>query len=573
MKYLPSQLAFFFTEPGMRTNIRSLVRYLVFLAALVGVYAVLFHVIMERAEGQSHSWMTGFYWTLVVMTTLGFGDITFTTDLGRAFSIIVLLSGVILLLVMLPFLFIRLFYAPWLEARVRLRAPREVDAAIEHHVVITEHDPVAVALVRRLSVAGLPYVIVEPDPARAAQLVGDGFSVMAGDIDSADTFRAAGVERAAMVLANREDTTNTNITLTVREVSNRVSVVAIAEDDDAVDVLQLAGATRVLPLKRELGEYLANRCDVGRVEAHVVGQYRGLQVAELAARGTPFIGQSVRDTRLRETTGMSIIGIWERGRLQPASPQTQIRDSNVIVVAGTADQIRSLNAQLPSGPDGDAPVLIIGAGRVGQAAALHLARKGIRARVVDRDPRGLAVVREVAERVVEGDAADRTVLHEAGLHEAASVLLTTNDDAVNIYLAVFCRKLRPSARIISRITYDRNVEAIHRAGADFVLSYASLGAQGVFALLKGHELVILGEGVDLFTRPVPEELEGRTLREGAIGSLTGLCVIAIQDGDRFITPLHSNTVLPRGSELVMIGSLEQRRAFTDRYGAPRRQPR
>ena len=47
------------------------------------------------------------------MTTLGFGDVTFTTDVGRLFSIVVLLSGVVLLLVVLPFLFIRLFYARW----------------------------------------------------------------------------------------------------------------------------------------------------------------------------------------------------------------------------------------------------------------------------------------------------------------------------------------------------------------------------------------------------------------------------------------------------------------------------
>ena len=55
-------------------------------------------------EGEQHSWITGFYWTLVVMTTLGFGDITFTSDVGRLFSILVLLSGVVLLLVMLPFM-------------------------------------------------------------------------------------------------------------------------------------------------------------------------------------------------------------------------------------------------------------------------------------------------------------------------------------------------------------------------------------------------------------------------------------------------------------------------------------
>jgi hypothetical protein len=62
---------------------------------------------------------------MVVMSTLGFVDITFTSDTGRLFSIVVLLSGVVFLLVMTPFLFIRLFYAPWLEARVRLRGPAD----------------------------------------------------------------------------------------------------------------------------------------------------------------------------------------------------------------------------------------------------------------------------------------------------------------------------------------------------------------------------------------------------------------------------------------------------------------
>ncbi len=37
------------------------------------------------AEGQDHSWITGVYWTLTVMSTLGFGDITFATDLAAAF--------------------------------------------------------------------------------------------------------------------------------------------------------------------------------------------------------------------------------------------------------------------------------------------------------------------------------------------------------------------------------------------------------------------------------------------------------------------------------------------------------
>src|SRR5690606_37412046 len=109
--------------------------------------------------------------------------------------------------------------------------------------------------------------------------------------------------------------------------------------------------------------------------------------------------------------------------------------------------------------------------------------------------------------VIEGDAADFDVLREAGLLEAPSVLLTTHDDAMNIFLASYCRRLNPELRIVSRVSHERNVESIHRAGADFVLSYASLGVSAVQSILYGKELVVLGEGFDLFSVPLPPTLD------------------------------------------------------------------
>ena len=86
MKFLGSQLAYLMSDRAQRANLRGLLKYIGFLVALVTVYAVLFHVIKTTVEGEQHSWITGFYWTLVVMSTLGFGDITFTSDVGRVFE-------------------------------------------------------------------------------------------------------------------------------------------------------------------------------------------------------------------------------------------------------------------------------------------------------------------------------------------------------------------------------------------------------------------------------------------------------------------------------------------------------
>ena len=112
-------------ESQLRHQMRPFIWYILVLTGFVLLYGFLFHVIMAW-EGQDHSWFTGVYWALTVMSTLGFGDITFETDLGRMFSTVVLVTGIVLLLVILPFLFIRLVYGPWLEqrARARARAPR-----------------------------------------------------------------------------------------------------------------------------------------------------------------------------------------------------------------------------------------------------------------------------------------------------------------------------------------------------------------------------------------------------------------------------------------------------------------
>jgi len=567
MKTVASHLATLLTERSQpRRPFAPFARYVLLLTAVVLLYGWLFHVIMAR-EGQSHSWFTGVYWALTVMTTLGFGDITFQTDLGRAFSTVVLLTGVVMLLIILPFLFIRVVYAPWIEQRnrSRLRALRSIPETVSGHVLICAYDAIAPGLIRRLALAHVPSYVIEPDPDVAIRRQDAGLPVVSGDIDSVETYRRIGGDRARLVLANASDTVNSNIVLTVRELSKSVPIAAVAELEDSIDILELSGATHVLPLKQRLGEHLANRVSAGTARANVIGRFHDLELAEFAVHNTPLQGKTIRDTRLREHTGVTIVGVWEGGTLVPARADLTLTPLSVPVVTGSPRQIAELNEILVIYDANPNPVVIIGGGKVGRAAARALLRREIPVRVVERNPDLRPKLEDITDRYVIGDAADRRVIDAAGIADAPSVLLTTHDDAVNIYLTVYCRRLNPEARVITRLTHERNVQAIRRAGVDFVLSYASLGVQSVISLVQGRELIVLGEGVDVFYVPLPPALAGKTLAEAEIGAHTGLNVIAIQEDGRMVTELPPDRPLTGGATLVALGSAEQRERFEDVY--------
>jgi voltage-gated potassium channel len=560
VKFIASQLAYFFANRTTRRNIRSLMKFVAVLVAMMIVYSIVFHFV-AAAEGQQHSWVSGLYWTVVTMTTLGYGDITFESDLGRLFAVLVLLSGVVFLLVLLPFAFIQFFYAPWLEAQSLMRAPRSLPPGTRGHVVLTAEDPVTQSLIPRLVAYGYPYVLLEPDVERALKLFDAGVRVVVGDIDDLETYRKVRAPDAALVVATAGDFVNSNIAFTVRELTETVPIVATVRAPESVDVLELAGSSHVLQLTEMLGRSLARRALGGDVRSSIIGQFEDLLIAEAPATGTPLVGKTLRESNLRAVTGVNVVGIWDRGEFRIPGATTRIGLHTVLVLAGSEEQLRRFDELVCIYSSTEAPVLVIGGGRVGRAAAGALRERAIPCRIIEKDP----------ERVsddfdyVLGSAAELSVLERAGIGEAPTALITTNDDATNIFLTIYCRRLRPDLQIVCRATLERNVSTLHRAGADFVMSFASMGANAIFNILEQDDVVMLAEGLDVFRYATPAALAGRTLLGSGIRETTGCSVVAIERPEGSLINPPPDTVIPAGSELILIGTTDGEREFIRRY--------
>lgn len=561
MKMMPAILVTLIADRGSRGNLKLLLRFCALLVGVMLLYTALFQVIMRLHEGEEHSLIAGFYWVVTTMTTLGFGDITFKSDLGRIYSTIVMLSGVFMLLVMLPFTFIEFLYAPWMKAQSNARAPREVSPLQRGHVIIVNHGPVAETLIEQLVTQQVPYTLIMSDLPEALRLHDLGISVLHGMNDDPQTYRNAGAERAALVATLGSELVNTNIAFTVREISEKVPIFATARSDTAEEVLRRAGDTQVLRLGRMLGMGMARRTHGGDNLAHVVGSFGDLLVAEAATHRTPLVGKTLRGARLREHLGVAVACVWERGRMQTAGPDTRIEEHTILVLIATRAQLDGWDEAFciyNANPD---PVLVLGCGRVGRAAIQHLKTRRIAYRVIDLQPQRAPE----PEHMVAGDATDRATLERAGIMQSPTVLITTHDDDTNIFLTILCRALRPDIQIISRVTRDRNVNTVDRAGADCVLSYASLGANAISNHLRHTNVLMLTEGLSLIRVKIPAELAGRTLMESGVRAQTGCLVVAIDTptGTQALPP--PDQPLPSDGDLLLVGDEDAETRFLARY--------
>ena len=294
---------------------------------------------------------------------------------------------------------------------------------------------------------------------------------------------------------------------------------------------------------------------------HIVGNFDDLCIAEAAAAETPLVGKRLIDSNIREHTNCTVVGVWNRGIFETVTPDIEITENTVLVLAGSKEQLQQYDDFFCIYHMAGKPVVIIGGGRVGRAVGKSLAERDIDYRIVEMSPERI----KDPDNYVQGNAADRSVLEKAGILKTPSVVITTHNDDMNVYLSIYCRSLRPDMQIVCRAIQEHTVAALTRAGVDFVVSDATMGANTVFNLLRRSDIIMVAEGLDVFRMRMPASLVGKSIADSAIREITGCSVVAVKsNGQTEINPVPDH-LLKKGSEIVLIGTIAGEEKFVSRF--------
>ncbi len=538
---------------------RRTVYYSTALVGIMLVYAVSYRHGMRVFEGERLTFLHSLQVVVETFTTTGFGsDAPWESAEMNALVILMDLTGVVLIFIALPVLAFPLF-----EDALSTTVPTSVENGLADHVVVCTYTSRAEALVDDLESRDVDYVVVEPGREQATELYEGDFDVVHADPESVEGLEDANLGSARALVADVSDRVDASIVLAAQEVAEDVPVVSVVEDPDRAAYHRLAGADDVLSPRPLLGRSLASKVtmSVSTDAADAVEIGDGFEMAELPLhRGSELLGSTLADSEIRERSGVNVVGAWFGGEFEtPPDPETRLTTGTVLLVTGREDQLERLveltQSEFRRFERGE--TIVVGYGQVGQVIARELADAGIQHTVVDqRDIDGVDVV---------GDAVEPETLHEAGIEDARSVILALPDDTTTEFATLVVRDVSPETEVIARVEEPGSVQKMYRAGADYVLSLATVSGRMIASTILAEEDVLaLDSQIEVVRTPAPG-LVGQRVGDALVRTQTGCTIVAVErDGDT-LTEVGPDVRIRAGDELVVAGTNDGIRRFTDRF--------
>jgi len=158
---------------------------------------------------------------------------------------------------------------------------------------------------------------------------------------------------------------------------------------------------------------------------------------------------------------------------------------------------------------------------------------------------------------IRGDPADADVLKRAGIEGEEKMIIATDSDEKNIFIALLAKELNPRIRIGAVVKKDENVGKMYRAGADYVVLESEILAKEILRSLLAPEVasfmqrLTLSRDLQLVGVKTPGEYVGKRIRETDIRKRIGTIVAIKRDGEIIRNP-SPDTVLKREDILFFL---------------------
>jgi voltage-gated potassium channel len=300
------------------------------------------------------TWFDSLYMTVITLTTVGFREVGELSRAGQVFTMLLALGGVF-----------TLFYAAGavigsiVSGEIRTffgsrRMERSL-AELKDHLIVCGFGRMGRLVCQEFSAQGLQFVVVDHETELLEELRMPGGLALHGDATSDEVLERAGVKRArALVTVVASDADNLYITMSARLLSDRIFIVARAEDERSEQKLLRAGANRVVSPYviggARVAQAVLRPTVVDFLELATRTEHLELNIEETRVSETsPLAGATLKDSRVRQDLGLIVVAIKKQsGKMIFNPPPDSVMESgDILIMLGRRqdlDQLATLAA-------------------------------------------------------------------------------------------------------------------------------------------------------------------------------------------------------------------------------------
>lgn len=288
--------------------------------------------------------LDAFFLTIITLSTVGFGLLQPLSEVGKLFTIGLIVVGVAVFSFHLTRLFSLVVEKGFLEALERRRMDRRIEG-LSGHYVVCGHGRIGSVVAGELRKRRIPLVVIESNAALAESLAEDeSLLVMQADARDENALTRAGIRKAKGLAALLPtDADNLYLILTARDLNPDLTVFARASEPQAERRLLKAGANHVISPHREGGKRIArmilNPNVTDFVEMATERENLQLQMEEILVRPTSRIaGQSLLETGLLQKHRILVVAIKGADGTMTFNPEgsTRVHAGDSLIVLGPA---------------------------------------------------------------------------------------------------------------------------------------------------------------------------------------------------------------------------------------------
>ncbi|GGJ25508.1 potassium channel family protein [Deinococcus roseus] len=291
------------------------------------------------------SFTDAMFQTIMILTTVGLGEVNPFSTAGKWLSIGLMSFGVGLVLYSLTQV-VEVLITNAISDQGKLKKERKHMQKLQDHIVVCGYGRVGEQVSRELHAAKQPFLILDHRPERAQAARNAGFLVLEGDANQDEVLLQAGIDRArTLVAVLGEDAMNLYVVLSARELSPGLHIVARSSEDTASKKLMRAGANEVINLHRLSGVSVAR----GLLKSSMVSvleditfgaqgfQMEGVQVASQSA----LIGKHPREVQLM--CGITFIALKRAsGEVYRYETDLLLMAGDTLLVIGNPEEVKKL---------------------------------------------------------------------------------------------------------------------------------------------------------------------------------------------------------------------------------------